>query len=64
MVTKAELHQLVDSLPDEPTEDDILYALYIRRSIELGIEDWKAGRVVSLEEMKRGIEKWQQSTGP
>jgi hypothetical protein len=62
MVTKAELHQIVDSLPENPTEDDLLYALYVRQSIGLGIEDWKAGRVVPLEEVKKSIEKWQHST--
>lgn len=64
MVTKAEPYEIVDSLPEDPTEDDLLCALYVRRSIELGIEDWKAGRVVSLEDVKKGIEKRQPSTSP
>jgi len=30
---------LIESLPDDADEDDLFYALYIRRSIDLGIAD-------------------------
>jgi predicted transcriptional regulator len=63
MTTKQDLIHLVESLPDDADEDDLLYALYMRRSVELGIEDWKAGRVVSQEEVKKSLTKWLPSTG-
>jgi len=55
---------LIESLPDDADEDDLFYALYIRRSIDLGIADWEAGRVVRPEEVKKSVTKWQPSTGP
>jgi predicted transcriptional regulator len=54
---------LIESLPDDADEDDLFYALYIRRSIDLGIADWKAGRVVSPDEVRKSLTKWQPSTG-
>jgi hypothetical protein len=63
MTTKQDLLNLVESLPDDADDDDLLYALYMRRSVELGIEDWKAGRVVPAEEVKRSLTKWLPSTG-
>ena len=38
-------------------------ALYIRSSIDKGLADWKAGRVVSQEDVKQSLHKWLQSTG-
>jgi len=63
MTTKQDLMNLVESLPDNADEDDLLYALYMRRSVEMGIEDWKAGRVVSQEDVKKSLTKWLPSTG-
>ena len=53
MTTKQDLLELVAGLPDDADEEDLLYALFMRRSVELGIEDWRAGRVVSSEEVKK-----------
>jgi hypothetical protein len=63
MTTKDELLHLVESLPEDADDDDLLYALYMRRSVELGIEDWKARRVVSPDEVKKSLGKWLPSTG-
>jgi len=63
MVSKSELHELVDSLPDEPSLEDLLYAIYVRRAIERGIADDEAGRLVSNEEAMKQIDEWLQSAG-
>ena len=63
MVSKNELHELVDSLPDESDEEDLMYALYVRRSIAKGYSDSKEGRTVSHDEVMREIAKWRQSDG-
>jgi predicted transcriptional regulator len=47
---KAEAHRLVDALPDTASWDDLLYEIYVRQSIEAGLADAEAGRVVSHEE--------------
>jgi len=57
---KEQVRQLLDSLPDNATLNDIryqlndsLYTLYVRQQIELGMQDSLAGRVVTHAEMKR-----------
>jgi len=45
--------EAISSLPDDCSLDDIQYHLFLRRSIQRGIEDIDAGRFVSVEEMER-----------
>ncbi len=52
---REEAHRLVDQLPDDATWDDLLYQIYVRQSIEAGLEDCRAGRLVSAEEVKRQL---------
>lgn len=56
---KEQVRQLLDSLSDNATLNDIryqlndsLYTLYVRQQIELGMQDSLAGRVVSHADMK------------
>jgi len=63
MVSKSELHELVDTLPDEPSLEDLLYAVYVRRAIERGRADEEAGRLISHEEAMKQIDEWLQSAG-
>ena len=63
MVSKNELHQLVDSLPEEIDEDDLMYALYVRRNLAAGYADSEAGRTVPHEEVLREVAKWRKSAG-
>jgi predicted transcriptional regulator len=46
-----EAHRLVDQLPDA-TWDDLHYQVYVRQSIEAGLEDCRAGRLVTVAEVK------------
>lgn len=50
---KEEAHRLVDSLPDEATWEDLMQKIYLRESIEAGLEDSRAGRVVEVAEVRR-----------
>ncbi len=50
-----EAHRLVDQLPDDGTWDDLLYQIYVRQSIDAGLADIKAGRVVSSDEVRRKL---------
>jgi predicted transcriptional regulator len=60
---KAEAIQLIQSLPDDCSWDDIRYRLYVRDAVERGLADVAAGRVVSQDEAQRQIEEWLQSSG-
>jgi predicted transcriptional regulator len=51
--TKEEAINLIARLPDEATWDDIMYEMYVKKKIELGISAANEGRVVSQEEVKK-----------
>ena len=50
---KEEALRLIDTLPDDSTWEDLMYAIYVRKTIELGLADSEAGRVVSVEEVRK-----------
>ena len=47
---KPDARQLVESLPDSATWDDLAYEVYVRQAIELGLADADAGRTVEHDE--------------
>ena len=47
---KPAARQLVESLPDSATWDDLAYQVYVRQAIEAGLADADAGRLVSDED--------------
>lgn len=50
---KEQARQVVETLPEEATWDDLMYELYVRQKIATGLEAAERGRVVSHEEVKR-----------
>ena len=52
---KVGAHRIVDQLPDSASWEDLIYRLYVRQSIEAGIEDADEGRVESVEDVRRGF---------
>jgi len=61
---KADARRIVDELPDNATWEDLMYEIYVRESIETGLEDAEAGRVVSNEDalsrIRAGIRRGQK----
>ena len=55
VTVREEAHRLVDQLPEDATWEDLLYQIYIRQTIEAGLEDCRAGRLVSVDEVKRRL---------
>ncbi len=43
---RAEAHQLVDELPVDAGWDTLMYEIYVRHAVELGLADADAGRTV------------------
>ena len=43
---KAEARRLVESLPDSANLDDLAYEVYVRQTIDAGLADADAGRLV------------------
>jgi predicted transcriptional regulator len=50
--TKEEAMSLLARLPDAVSWDDIIYEMYVKKKIELGIRASDEGRVVEHEEVK------------
>jgi hypothetical protein len=54
MITiKEEAKKLIDNLPDEITWDDLMYEIYVRQKVELGLKAVDKRRVISHDEMKK-----------
>jgi predicted transcriptional regulator len=52
---KAEARKLVEALPDDATWDDLMYEIYVRQSVEQGLADADAGRVISVEDLRESF---------
>lgn len=50
---KQKAHELIDSLDDTATWDEVAYHMEVRASIEQGLADVKAGRVHTHEEVRK-----------
>lgn len=53
MTIKEQVRQLAEKLPETATWDDVAYEVYVRQRIARGLEDVKAGRLISDEEIRR-----------
>ena len=49
---KEEAKRLIERLPDDATWDDLMHDIYVRQAIEAGLEDSRAGRVSSVEDVR------------
>lgn len=52
---KDEAHKIIDQLPDDASWEDLVYRIYVRQSIEAGLNDANEGRVESVEEVRRSF---------
>jgi hypothetical protein len=58
MLTKETAKQVIDSLPEDATMDDIIHALYINIKFARGEREIRQGRGIAHEEAKKRLEKW------
>lgn len=47
---KQKAQKLIENLPENSSWDDLMYEIYVRQSIESGLSDSEAGRVISIED--------------
>jgi hypothetical protein len=50
---KEEAHKLIDNLPADFTWEDLMRAIYVRQSIESGLADSEANRVIEVEQVRK-----------
>jgi len=63
MPVKEQAIELIKSLPDDCTLEDIQYHLYVRAKVEKGIRAIDEGRVVSQDEAEKKVKEWVKSSG-
>lgn len=49
---KEEARRLIDKLPEDSTWDDLMDEIYVRQVIEAGLNDSKAGKITSVEQVR------------
>ncbi len=49
---KQEAYNLLQELPENATWDDLMYEIYVRQTIEAGIEDSEAGRTIDVGQVR------------
>lgn len=52
MRIKEEAMRLIERLPDDMTWEDLMYEIYVRQSIEAGLADSEAGRVMDVADVR------------
>jgi len=52
LTVKQQAHELLQHLPDDATWDDVVYQMAVRRSIERGLADARAGRGADLKDVR------------
>ena len=50
---KNEAQDLIDSLPDDATWEDLMEKIYVRQSIEEGLNDSNAGKTIDVSEVRK-----------
>ena len=48
---KQQAHELIDNLPESATWDDVAYEADLRASIDRGLADSEAGRILTVDEL-------------
>jgi predicted transcriptional regulator len=57
---KERMAEVIQSLPEDATYEEIMRELAFERMVARGLEDFRQGRVVSNDEMERRIRAWQR----
>ena len=58
MAVKDSAKQVIDTLPDEATIDDIIHALYVKAKFDRGEQEIREGKGISHKEAKQRLQKW------
>jgi len=53
MTLSEHVHRIAETLPPEATWDDVRYQIELHASIERGLADVRAGRVIPVEELMK-----------
>ena len=62
-MSREEILKLIERLPENVTEADVMEELYFRLQVEKGLKDATEGRVISHAQIKDRIAQWRKSAG-
>jgi predicted transcriptional regulator len=60
LTAKERVTQVVLSLPEDATYDEIIKELALAKMVDRGLDDVRAGRMISNDEMAERIRAWQK----
>ena len=55
---KDQVRQLLDSLPDDASLEDVQYSIYVRERIERARKEASEGKLVDEDEIERRMRRW------
>jgi len=55
---KQEVIQMIQSLPEEVTVDDIIAELYFKLQVDAGLKELNEGKGIPHEEIEKRMSKW------
>ena len=55
---KQQVIQIIQSLPDDVTLDDIMAELYFKLQVDAGLKELDAGKGIPHEEVEKRMSKW------
>ena len=58
MTVKETAKQVIESLPEDSTLDDIIHALYVKAKFERGEAEIRRGEGISDEQARERLRKW------
>ncbi len=55
---KQEVREMIETLPDNVSYEEIQYHLYARQKVDRSLQDVEEGRVIEQEEIERRMGPW------
>ena len=55
---KENIIEMIKTLPNDVSMEDIIEAIYVRQKIEKGLKDSEEGKLYTHEEAKQRLSKW------
>jgi hypothetical protein len=55
---KEEVRQLLDTLPDDATLEDVQYSIYVRERVLRGRQEADAEQILDQDEVDRRMKRW------
>lgn len=59
-IVKDQIIQMIQSLPDNVSVDDVMAELYFKLQVDAGLKELDEGKGIPHEEMEKRMSKWVQ----